>query len=300
MAPPPGQRRSGDHNVSSSRARARTSADPAVTAPATRARTGGKPAQACQPALLAPLPRISGISIAARYRSATPGAWTGGDLYEVIPTAHGTRVIIGDVRGQGLDAAVLARRVLSAFQRSAAAVPALGQVAGEISRAIQPHLGEEDFITAVLAQIAPGGKLTVVNCGHHPPLLHRGGVLRPLAGQTAGLPLGLEDHFTAFTTHWQPGDRLLLYTDGLVESRNRHGDFLPQDLIAAALLAADCDQALDTLLAAMRRHTGGHGHDDIALLLLEHGTDPATAPGISLPLLNITMNPDHAGPFYTS
>ena len=200
MAPSPGQRRSSDHTASGSRARARTSADPAVIHPVTRARAGGKQAPASQPPLIAPLPpQITGISIAARYRSATPGAGAGGDLYEIVPTAHGIRVIIGDVRGQGPDAALLARHVLSAFQRSAAAVPALDQVAGEISRAIRPHLGEEDFVTAALAQIAPGGKLTVVNCGHHPPLLCRGGVLRPLAGQTAALPLGLDDNFTAFT-----------------------------------------------------------------------------------------------------
>ena len=184
----------------------------------------------------------------------------------------GIRVIIGDVRGKGLDAVPLARHVLSAFQQSAPAVPALDQVAGEISRAIKPRLGEEDFTTAALAQIAPGGKLTIVNCGHHPPLLHRGGVLWPLVGQTADLPLGLDDHFTAFTTTWQPGDRLLLYTDGLVESRNQHGDFLPHDQIATSLLAAGCGQALDTLMTAVHRHTGGRSHDDIALLLLEHGT----------------------------
>jgi phosphoserine phosphatase RsbU/P len=113
--------------------------------------------------------------------------------------------------------------VLSAFRRSAAAVPALDQAAGEISRAIKPRLGEEDFVTAALAQIAPGGELTIVNCGHHPPLLHRGGVLRPLAGHRAGLPLGLDDDFTTFTMRWRPGDRLLLYTDGLVEAATSTG-----------------------------------------------------------------------------
>ena len=94
-------------------------------------------------------------------------------------------MIIGDVRGNGLDAILVARHVLSAFRRSAVAVPALEQVADEVSRAIRPHLGEEDFVTAVLAQIAPGGELTVVNCGHHPPLLHHGGGMRPLTGTTA-------------------------------------------------------------------------------------------------------------------
>ena len=235
-------------------------------------------AKASQVALLPPVPpQITGISIAARYRSATPGAEAGGDLYEIIPTAHGTRAIIGDVRGQGPDAGLLAGHVLSAFQRSAAAVPALGQVAGEISRAIRPYLGEEDFVTAVLVQIAPGGELTVVNCGHHPPLLRHVGGLRPLTGTTA-LTLGLEEHFTALTASWRPEDRLLLYTDGLVESRNHHGDFLPEDQIATALLAADCDQALDTLMTAVRRHTGGPGRDDIALLLLEYGAYPHDSP----------------------
>src|SRR5262245_6162412 len=76
-------------------------------------------AQASQ---LAPLPpEITGISVAARYRSATPGAWVGGDLYDVIPTGHGIRVIIGDVRGRGLDAVLLARHVLSAFRHNAVA-----------------------------------------------------------------------------------------------------------------------------------------------------------------------------------
>ncbi len=235
-------------------------------------------AKASQIALLPPVPpEITGISIAARYRSATPEASVGGDLYEVIPAGPGTRVIIGDVRGKGLDTIVLARHVLSAFRRSAVAVPALEHVAGEVSRAIRPHLGEEDFVTAVLAEIAPSGKLTVVNCGHHPPLLHHGGSLQPLTGTTAALPLGLEDDFTAFTANWLPGDRLLLYTDGLVESRNKHGDFLPEDQIAAALLAADCDQALDTLMTAVHRHTRGHGHDDIALLLLEHSAYPPSS-----------------------
>jgi len=232
-------------------------------------------AQASQLALMPPLPpQISGISIAARYRSAAPGACVGGDLYEIIPTGHGIRVIIGDVRGSGLDAVLLARHVLSAFRRCAVAVPALDQVAGEVSRAIGPHLGEEDFVTAALAQIAPGGELTVVNCGHHPPLLHHRGTLRPLADPAPALPLGLEDDFTAFTASWRPGDRLLLYTDGLIESRNRHGDFLPQDQIATALLAVGCDLALDALMTAIHRHTSGHSHDDMALLLLENSAHP--------------------------
>jgi phosphoserine phosphatase RsbU/P len=235
-------------------------------------------AQASQLALLPPLPpEMTGINIAARYRSATRDAAVGGDLYEIIPTRHGIRVIIGDVRGKGLDAVMLARQVLSAFRRSAVARPALEQVAGEVSRVIKPHLGEEDFVTAALAEITPGGDLTIVNCGHHPPLLRHAGALESLTDGTTDLPLGLEENFAPFTARWSPGDRLLLYTDGLVESRDHHGDFLPEDEIAAALLASGCEQALDALMKAVHRYTGGQSHDDIALLLLEHGASPRAA-----------------------
>ena len=134
-------------------------------------------------------------------------------------------------------AVLLARHVLSAFRRSAVAMPAMEHVAGEVGRAIAPHLGAEDFVTAALAQITPGGELTIVNCGHHPPLLRHRGDLQPLTDGKAALPLGLEDDFTAFTATWSPGDRLLLYTDGLVESRDAHGHFLPEDAIKTALLA---------------------------------------------------------------
>ena len=103
-------------------------------------------AQASQLAPTPPLPpQISGISIAARYRSATPGARAGGDLYEIIPTRHGIRVIIGDVRGNGLDAVLLASHVLSAFRRSAVAVPALDHVAGEVQPGHQAAPGRGGF-----------------------------------------------------------------------------------------------------------------------------------------------------------
>ena len=243
-------------------------------------------AEASQFALLPPVPPdMKGINIAARYRSATREASVGGDLYEIIPTEHGIRVIIGDVCGKGMDAILLAGQVLSAFRRSAVAMPALEQVAGEVGRAIGPHLGEEDFVTAGLAQIGPGGDITIVNCGHHPPLLRHGGGLRPLTDGQPRLPLGLEDRFTAFTAAWSSGDRLLFYTDGLSESRNARGDFLPEDEIATALAAPNCGQALDTLMKAVYRHTGGQVRDDIALLLLENrASAPSDTRAPSLPL----------------
>lgn len=235
-------------------------------------------AHATELALLPPLPpQLTGIGIAARYLSATREASVGGDLYEVIPTGHGIRAIIGDVRGNGLEAIQLAGQVLGAFRRSAIATPSMEQVAREVGEAIGPHLGDEDFVTAVLAEIAPADGLTIVNCGHHPPLLRHDGEMKPLTAGEPALPLGLAEEFSAFTAAWSPGDRLLLYTDGLIESRDGDGAFLPQREIATALAAPDCNRALDTLMTAVHRHTGGHANDDIALLLLEHGALPPSS-----------------------
>lgn len=243
-------------------------------------------AEATQLALLPPLPpQITGLNVAARYRSATREALVGGDLYEIIPSGRGVRVIIGDVRGKGLDAVRLAGQVLSQFRRSAVALAAIEEVAHAVGRAIGPLLGDEDFVTAVLAEIAPTGEVTVVNCGHHPPLLCHCDDVRPLADGKVALPLGLEDEFTAFTAVWPPGDRLLFYTDGLVESRDKDGAFLPADAIGAALAASSCDEALDGLIKAVHKHTGGNAHDDMALLLLEHGASERGSANGSAPAI---------------
>ena len=175
-------------------------------------------------------------------RSSPPGTASGSSSATSAATARNT--------------VPLARHVLSAFRRSAAAAPALDQLASDISQAIRPHLGEEDFVTAALAQITPGGELTIVNCGPARRCCTTAAICGHSPASTADPPLGLEDDFTAFTARWRPGDRLLLYTDGLVESRNRHGDFLPDDQIATALarrLRPGTGRADDSRAPAHRR-----------------------------------------------
>jgi serine phosphatase RsbU (regulator of sigma subunit) len=143
-------------------------------------------------------------------------------------------------------------------------MPALEQVAGEVGRAIAPHLDAEDFVTAALAQIAPCGELTIVNCGHQPPLLRLRGELQPLTDGKAPLPLGLEDGFTAATASWSPGDRLLLYTDGLVESRDAHGTSSQKTRSKRRFSHLAVIRHWIPLMRAVDRHTGGHAHDDTA------------------------------------
>jgi hypothetical protein len=92
----------------------------------------------------------------------------------------------------------------------------------------------------------------------------------------AGLPLGIGDDFDTTTVAWSPGDRLLLYTDGLSEARNADGEFLPLLEVCAPLGSGTIEDALTGLLEEVRRHVP-HGDlgDDLAVVMLEHAPTAA-------------------------
>ena len=229
-------------------------------------------ADAAQRALLRAMPTAVGsVGFAARYVSATAEALVGGDLYEVAESPYGVRVVVGDVRGKGLDAVQLAATVLGAFRRSAFTQPSLTEVAADLDAVVRAVAGDEDFVTALLAEFHEDHTVTLVNCGHHPPLL-------VTESATAGLlscgepqpPLGLSPAPTPFTTNWPEGSRLLIYTDGLVEARDGRGEFFPLDDYAPALREGSLDDALDRLTAGLVAYAGNKVNDDMALVLAEH------------------------------
>ena len=128
-------------------------------------------AEAAQRAVLRAMPTSVGqIALAARYLSAADDALIGGDLYEVSATPFGVRMIVGDVRGKGLDAVQLAAAVVGAFRQSALTVTDLAGVAVALDEVVHAVSGDEDFVTAVLAEFHDDGTVAFVNCGHHPPM----------------------------------------------------------------------------------------------------------------------------------
>jgi phosphoserine phosphatase RsbU/P len=165
----------------------------------------------------------------------------------------------------------LAATVLGSFRQAAFTQEDLRSLAAELDRSARRQLAEEDFVTAVLAEFGPAGQLKLVNCGHPPPLLLRGGGIRALAPGTPTTPLGLDPDPAVERLELAPADRLLLYTDGLVEARDGQGrQFEVDDRAAAELLAApSLDLALDGLVASVLRHAGGRLDDDLALVLAE-------------------------------
>ena len=230
-------------------------------------------AETAQRALLRGVPaRVGSVGLAARYVSATEAALVGGDLYEVADTPYGVRVVIGDVRGKGLDAVHLASTVLAAFRRAAFVNRALAGVTRDLDDAVSAVCGDEDFVTALVAEFRHDGTGAVVNCGHLPPLLLTSG-RRPsrLDGAEPTPPLGLGGRPAEVPFDWPGGSRILLYTDGLVEARNRQGAFFPLDDHVAELSTGTVDEALDHLLALLRAFSAGQG-DDLALVLAEQGS----------------------------
>ena len=230
-----------------------------------------------QAAILHPVPaRVGTLAMASRYVSATSDALVGGDLYDVVSTARGVRVIVGDARGKGLGALQTSAAVLSAF-RHAAPRPdlALDDLAREIERAVAPALSAEDFVTAVLCELAPDGRLDLVLCGHPSPLRLVPGRTPEELGSRPGPPLGLGVDPVVESTTLHSGQRLLLYTDGVIEARDPAGRFF--DLPAAAsqlgsqgpVSETALDDALEQLMAQVRTHVGGTLTDDVAALLAE-------------------------------
>ena len=276
-------------------------------------------AEAAQRALLRPLPRQVGpLELGVVYLAAAAEARVGGDLYEVTRTQFGIRLIVGDVRGKGLDAVEIAADVLGVFREVAHEVYTLAEVARRIdaSLARRPAAPLEEFVTAVLAEIDPAaGSLTIYNCGHPPPLVlspgesgpgenspgeNRPGENAPAGNAPAGnapaggdgqglarrlrvtpvnvpapaLPLRLmslgDTSGAERTVPLQPGDALLLYTDGVTEARNARREFYPLEErvaeVAARAGGADGD-LLDRLRDDLVRYVGAPLDDDAALLL---------------------------------
>jgi phosphoserine phosphatase RsbU/P len=228
-------------------------------------------AVAAQRAVLRVIPSSIGtLRLATRYVSATKEALVGGDLYEVVPTPDGVRVIVGDVRGKGLDAVQMAATVLAAFRRAAVLEVSLTAMAADLDNVVTAVAGDEDFVTAVLAEFHDDQTVTLVNCGHHPPLLlTNGDTGRLIDTGEPQPPLGLGPTPDPVTSHLPEGARMLFYTDGLIEARNRQGAFFPLAESATTLGAGSLDDALDGLLDELVRHAADEMDDDMALVLAE-------------------------------
>ncbi|NDZ81890.1 serine/threonine-protein phosphatase [Streptomyces sp. SID10853] len=244
-------------------------------------------ARAVQRVVMRPLPeRVGPLRIASVYLAAEREAQLGGDLYALTRTAAGTRVIIGDVRGKGLDAMGEAAGVLGAFRALAHRDPELSAavdqleagIASDRSGPLDAEGDREDsgeaFVTAAVLDIPDAGpELRLVSRGHPPPLVVRAGLVDTLAVREPAPPLGLGrligGVFAAETFTFGVGDVLLLYTDGVIEARDAAGRFYPLPDRIASWGTGGPEALLQRLSADLLRHAGGSLGDDAAMVAIE-------------------------------
>lgn len=247
-------------------------------------------AEIAQRAVIRALPTAVGpVLLASRYVSATKEAQIGGDLYEVSVRPSGLRVIVGDVRGKGLAAVHLAASVLSTFRAWAPVEDDATALLARLDRTVGESAEEEEFVTAAVVDIATDGTLTITNSGHHPPVLispeRHDGRYRPLGSAAATPPLGLYDLAPGTTPvprtyRWDVGDRLLMYTDGLVEAPGPTGHDFPLEAWAPLLSDDSLETCLDRLVDSVHAHSQNRLEDDLALVLLEH-RDGSPSPDVA-------------------
>ena len=228
-------------------------------------------AMVTQEAIIRPPAAVIGsVALAARYVSATDHAMVGGDLYDAALTPFGVRLFIGDVRGKGIDAVQTAAAALRSFRRAVQTAPDLVGLALEVADQTSIDLDPGEFITALFAEITEDGHLRLVNLGHHAPLhLDRDGVVRALEPTVRSQPLGLSPTPAIDEHELASSDRVLFFTDGLIEGRDRAHSFFPlREVARDVLFSSDLDIALSDLLERYRSHVADTVTDDIAVLLV--------------------------------
>lgn len=207
------------------------------------------------------------LEVALVYRSASNLASVGGDLYEAVPTAYGSRLIIGDAKGKGLPAVQLAAVVLGAFRHAALSEPDLGQLVIDLDRTVAAFGTEEDFVTALIIEVDEID-IRLVCCGHPWPLIGPPGYVRPIPVEPS-LPLGLGGTREVQVRGFPTRQIFVAYTDGLVEARDQVGDMLSIDSVSSAIDTWEPDEAIRIMEKAFIDHVAGTVQDDVTILAMK-------------------------------
>lgn len=233
-------------------------------------------AQTLQQSLLPPvLPAIDGLDVAARFVSATDGVDVGGDFYDIFPTDPGDwAVVLGDVSGKGAEAAAMT--ALARYTIRAAAISARrpSAVLSTLNRAIVQQETDR-FCTAcyVRVRVSPASiRLTIARGGHPRPLLLRAsGRLEEIAGDGAVLGLFDDVILEDRSARLNPGDSLILFTDGVTEARGERG-LLGERTLRGFLRSMAGKPAREIASSVEQMATDwqqGNPRDDIAVVVLQ-------------------------------
>ncbi len=234
--------------------------------------------QRFQPTSAPPVPgyELQGISF--------PCYEIGGDYYDFIQREDGRLVIaLGDVSGKGTAAALLMSSLHAAIHAQALSNNSLSDTISAVNRYLAANIPSNRFVTLFYAELDPQtGALSFLNAGHNPPLIVRAaGTMEQL--DSGGLPLGImpDAQFHEGRTQLQPGDALVIYSDGVSESADPHGEEFGATRLYEAVagnLAATASGLRDCIEAAITKFAQGTpSADDITLVIVKRQSGDAAS-----------------------
>ena len=223
---------------------------------------------------LLPEPRYVGAGIEV-VGASIPCRSIGGDLFEYIDLPNGDfGFALGDVAGKGPPAALLTAALQGMFTAHAASEGGPAATLARVNQALVRRAVQNRFVTMTYGIIARDGQLTYCNAGHNPPMLFRRGTIQRL--EEGGMVLGLFGHaqFAQATLSLDPGDVLVVFSDGVSEAIDVAGEEFGDGRIASCIganLHLEPAALLEDLLASVRQFSEGTvQRDDVTALVLRY------------------------------
>lgn len=225
-------------------------------------------------------PQVPGYHLCLNYR---PVCFVTGDYHDFFPQApEGPAVFVGDGSGHGPTACMLMATMRTLLHTHHGLHHNPGEtlaIAGKLFYLLVPA---DLFMTGLHLILHEGGRVSWASAGQDPPLrVNPTGQVAPIDLSPVGLPLGIQpdEAYATVTWHLTPGERLLLFTDGLVEVRSRASEAFGRrrlQMCWSRFIRFPLHEALQALVACVTEHLGGAAfEDDFTLLGIERATDMA-------------------------
>jgi len=199
----------------------------------------------------------------------------GGDFFDAIELPGGRcGVVVCDVSGKGISAALLATMLQGVFMTTAGTDISLGTMAGRVNKYLCERTGDERYATLFYSVLEPSGQMEYINAGHVPPLVRRavGGIVQL---ESDNFPLGMFDfaEYRSDRARLEAGDFLVLCTDGITEARNMDGDLFGEQKLREAVeqfQGSTGEELSQAIQARVREFTGGAPQADDMTLVIVH------------------------------
>src|SRR5271165_2737113 len=170
----------------------------------------------------------------------------GGDFFDLVHTEKGLSLVVADVSGKGVSAAVVASILQGMLYSHLAEDAELSEMIGTVNRFLFEKIGGQKYATMAIVRLSANGEVEIMNCGHVPPVMISGSTTTKL--EDGNLPVGLIPiaKFSSSKYQMKPGDRLVVVTDGVTEAENAEGEFFGTDRFETC-----CPQGLEGVVRAV-------------------------------------------------